>query len=74
LFDDFTIKTAFQRLFKGICGMNFIWRRSFKNPMTVWALEGKFGYSHNTSPTYYYANSKLKTDMIKREEKDVCIT
>jgi hypothetical protein len=51
LFNDFAIKTAFQRLFKGICGMNFIWRRSFKNPMTIGAFEGKFGYSHNTPST-----------------------
>jgi hypothetical protein len=40
LFDGFTIITAFQRLFKGICGMNIIWGRSFKNPVTIGAFEG----------------------------------
>ena len=49
--------------------MNFIWRRSFKNPMTIWTFEGKFGYSHNEPSTYYYAGSKLKTDLIKALEK-----
>jgi len=49
--------------------MNFIWRRSFKNPMTIRAFEGKFGCGHNTPSNYYYAISKLKTDMIKGLEK-----
>ncbi len=46
LFEGFAMKTAFQRFFKGICGVNLIWRRSFKNPVTVWAFEGKFSFSH----------------------------
>jgi len=63
--DDFTVKTASQRLFKGICGMNLIWRRSFKNPVTIRTFEGKFSFSHKCTLTYYYATSKLKIIMIK---------
>jgi hypothetical protein len=51
LLDDFTVKTAFQRLFKRKRGMNLIWRVSFKNPMTIWAFEGKLGLNHNTPST-----------------------
>jgi hypothetical protein len=52
LFDDVTVKTAFQRLLKGKRGMNFIWRVSFKNPMTIGALEGKLGRNHITPSSY----------------------
>jgi hypothetical protein len=54
LFDDFTIKTVSQRLFKGICGMNLIRRKSFKNPITIWAFEGKFRFRHNILSIYYF--------------------
>jgi hypothetical protein len=57
LFDCFTIKTASQRFFKGISGMNFIWRRSCKNPVTIWTFEGEFGCSHDAPSNYYYATS-----------------
>jgi hypothetical protein len=59
------MKTSSYRLFKGICRMNFIWRRCFKNPMAIWAFEGKFSCSHNIPSSYYYAVSKLKNDVIK---------
>jgi hypothetical protein len=39
LLDYFTIKTAFQRFFKGICGMNVIRRVSFKSPMAIGTFE-----------------------------------
>jgi len=48
LFNDFTVKTASQGLFKRKRGMNLIWRVSFKNPMAIGALEGKLGRNHNT--------------------------
>jgi hypothetical protein len=51
LFNDFTVKVALQRLFKRICGMNLIWRRSFKNPVTVRAFEANFGCRHNAPST-----------------------
>lgn len=65
LFDNFTVKTASQRLFKGIRGMNLIWRRSFKNPVTIRAFEGKFSFSHKYTLSYSYATSTLKINMIK---------
>jgi hypothetical protein len=60
LFNDITVKTASQRLFKGIRGVNFIWGRSFKNPVTVRAFEGQFSFSHKSTLTSYYGASKLK--------------
>jgi len=42
LFNDFAVKAASQRLFKGICEMKIVWRRSFKNPVAIGAFEGKF--------------------------------
>jgi hypothetical protein len=48
LLDDFTVKTACQRLLKRKRGMNLIWRVCFKNPMAIGAFEGKFGLDHDT--------------------------
>jgi hypothetical protein len=59
------MKTASQRLFKGICGVNFIWGHRFKNPMAIGAFEGKFGCSHNAPSSCYYTTSRLKADVIK---------
>jgi len=46
LLEYFTIKTAFQRFFKGICGMNIIRRVSFKSPLAIGAFKYEFRYSH----------------------------
>jgi hypothetical protein len=51
LLDDFTVKTALQRLLKRKRGMNFIWRVSFKNPVTIGALEDELRLSHNAPST-----------------------
>jgi hypothetical protein len=51
LLDDFTVKTALQRLLKRKRGMNLIWRVSFKNPVTIGALEDKLRLDHDTPST-----------------------
>jgi hypothetical protein len=51
LLNDFTVKAAFQRLFKRKRGMNLIWRVSFKNPMAIRTFEGKLRLNHDTPST-----------------------
>jgi hypothetical protein len=52
LLNDFTVKTALQRLLKRKRGTNLIWRVSFKNPMAIWAFEDKLGLDHDTPSIY----------------------
>jgi hypothetical protein len=60
LLNDFTEITSSQRLFKGICEMNLIWRNKIKNLMTTRALEVKFSFSYKYTLTYCYATCNLK--------------
>jgi len=60
LLDDFTVKTALQRLIKRKREMNLIWRAYFKNPMAIWAFEGKLGRNHGTHPPHSNMRFKVK--------------
>jgi hypothetical protein len=48
LFNDFPVKTASKRFFKGICGVKAVWRFNFKRPIAIRASEEEFRYSHET--------------------------
>ena len=51
MFFHFAVKAAHYGFIKGVCGMPFVGRFSFKSPVAVRASEDKLGFSHNIAST-----------------------